>query len=37
MSQTDEIPQDDDAEELIVDGRSPTPNDLATLYQTKYV
>lgn len=37
MSQADEIPQNDDLDELIVDGRPPTPNDLETLYQTKYV
>ena len=35
MSQVDEIPQNNDSDEDIVDGRSPT--DLENLYQTKYV
>lgn len=35
MSQADQFPQNDDSDELIVDGRSPT--DLEDLYQTKYV
>lgn len=37
MSQSDELPQTDVTDELIVDGRPPTANDLANLYQTKYV
>jgi hypothetical protein len=37
MSQADEVPQNDDSDEIIVDGRPPTQNDLETLYLTKYV
>lgn len=37
MSQADEIPQNDDSDELIVDGRSPNDNDIENLYLTKYV
>lgn len=35
MSPADEFPQNDDSNEIIIDGRSPT--DLENLYQTKYV